>query len=435
MAKAPAKKPDQQQVPSGSPAVRKPKPRSLPPPSELTALSIELDKRSKKPIATKHKILAAEAAARAKPPVPNRRSTAKPTDSANKQKAKPGKVKPPGMMSFLGSQRTSAVKYAKKRSAASVVTSGRTQRSETYLQRRRQEALSNPEMKSWWESKGVQCVVKQAEGNVEVLKKAIEDVDMGAKIVKLISAGLIPPTASQPGKTDRLTTLPPEIRNIIWIMVVVETKFFVWPDSMTGREQPDLAMVNRQIRDEVLPIFYGDNVFAIDLSPFMVRQRPNGEKAPVSGLVAVAKWAKALSEKETFNNVRNWAFEYTPGPAFNVSTMKLGGDSDKSFVVTLKLKKPKSGAKSWAVERLEVHCEARCVLAKDPSCMVMKTPACLNNAVYSVLDTPGYPIIDPGKILGLAEAVMRGAHELALHKCDGGSAQVCGSEDYGFGCG
>ncbi|KAK8201954.1 hypothetical protein M8818_005479 [Zalaria obscura] len=65
----------------------------------------------------------------------------------------------------------------------------------------------------------------------------------------------------------RLFDLPDELQLHIFRFVVVRPNTHVWPDMKTGREQHDLTMVDKKTRMKVLPLFYGENIFAFDASP------------------------------------------------------------------------------------------------------------------------------------------------------------------------
>ncbi|KAK5714263.1 hypothetical protein LTR17_017269 [Elasticomyces elasticus] len=68
-----------------------------------------------------------------------------------------------------------------------------------------------------------------------------------------------------------LLDLAAELRNQIFALAVVEPEpqhLFRLESAADGLkasfQQPALARVNRQIRSETLPIFYGQNVFRLD---------------------------------------------------------------------------------------------------------------------------------------------------------------------------
>lgn len=72
---------------------------------------------------------------------------------------------------------------------------------------------------------------------------------------------------------SRLMKLPAELRNLIYELVVVEAKTIdiVDPDHVQGgpgvserAKQPGIAQVCRQLRREVLPIFYSQNTFRVN---------------------------------------------------------------------------------------------------------------------------------------------------------------------------
>ncbi|KAK5721887.1 hypothetical protein LTR15_006480 [Elasticomyces elasticus] len=66
----------------------------------------------------------------------------------------------------------------------------------------------------------------------------------------------------------RLLILPPELRTQIWELVLITPQpLNVGQSSPTPRtilQQPALTRVNRQIREECLPIFYGQNTFLVE---------------------------------------------------------------------------------------------------------------------------------------------------------------------------
>jgi hypothetical protein len=57
--------------------------------------------------------------------------------------------------------------------------------------------------------------------------------------------------------------LPPEIRISIYRSAVVQKSKSHWPSDYYTLVPPAIAQVSRQIRTEVLPIFYGENSFRI----------------------------------------------------------------------------------------------------------------------------------------------------------------------------
>ena len=228
----------------------------------------------------------------------------------------------------------------------------------------------------------------------------------------------------------RIMDLPKELRTQIWELVVVDTKFFVWPDSKTGCEEPDLAKVTRAVREEVLPIYYSKNTFAVDIgsrsgSAISKKRTANSKDAKTglmpSGLVAIERWAEVLEESGWFRMIRNWAISYYPMTAgFDCEghSMYEKLEEDESFIASVCFfKKPDS--ESWGAI-VEVHRDAFCMLLGHDAyglCKVEKVPEWLNDAVISVVDAAKGGMIDGGMILGLAAVIKQRATELTEARC------------------
>ena len=76
-------------------------------------------------------------------------------------------------------------------------------------------------------------------------------------------------TTSSPSDGTGLLDLPAELRNLIYHFAVVNEKPIKiiqdeWRGEAEAPKQPALAMTCKQIRDEVLPVFYGANTFVYD---------------------------------------------------------------------------------------------------------------------------------------------------------------------------
>jgi len=441
----------------------KSKPRSLPPPAEYAAqnkleeAAKKLSSRKRTPLTNKEKMLAATAAAKAKEKAKARAemkakmASSKVKESGTKRKAVQSEVGMASMMSELHGHGASAIKYEDTTSARKATKyHRRTQRSEKFVRERREAALADPGVKLLWEDKFVQAVLAEAKkGDAGVLEAAIESAEMGDKFVKLISAGLVQMPYPKPDKAFRLMDLPAETRDMVWKLVVVDKHFFIWPNSATGREQPDLAMVNSQIRREVLPIFYGENTFAVDLSPSNMPQAKGnmpkakgnmpkakkGSKAPSTGLVAVKEWAEKLAVSGTFQHIRKWAFEYASKVAWTTGGRDaLDNDQeDDSFLISLKLQKPLKQHRSWRAE-VEIHREAHCVLSTDALCAVKATPAWLNDAIFEMLDKAAdHKGVGPESIVSLAKTVMKNLPELAESRCEDVEVKNSIERDSAFG--
>lgn len=92
----------------------------------------------------------------------------------------------------------------------------------------------------------------------------------------------------------RIMDLSEAVRKRIWEFCVVYPNCFVWPEEKIDHEQPDLAMVNRRIRSEVLPIYYGKNRFAIALIPSTRPKSDSKNELNIRGLAAVEKWSAII---------------------------------------------------------------------------------------------------------------------------------------------
>ena len=78
----------------------------------------------------------------------------------------------------------------------------------------------------------------------------------------------------------RLLALPPEIREIIYALAVVEDNSIPLIRGYPFIYEPGLLATSRQIRTEAMPIFYGDNIFkardyyqTVDLIRFTNKQK------------------------------------------------------------------------------------------------------------------------------------------------------------------
>ena len=211
--------------------------------------------------------------------------------------------------------------------------------------------------------------------------------------------------------------LPEELRWMIWELVVVDPNFFVWPDSLTGREQPDLAMVSRRIRAEVLPIYYSKNVFAVDISPAKTTPM-GGRKVTVEpkDTAKLEKWAGVLEEGMWFGSIRNWALTYTP---MSTAMPWAVAEEDKSLIVAPSFWNPKD--RQWQA-KVEVHREACCILAgaaEYDMCKVNKAPMWLRTLVIEATEGAARKnLMTKDLIVGLAKSIKVRAHQLVSERCE-----------------
>jgi len=153
---------------------------------------------------------------------------------------------------------------------------------------------------------------------------------------------------------SRLMTLPLEVRQRIWRLVVVETQFFVYP--AVSAEQPDLAMTSRQIRSEVLPLYYGENTFAVEIPVETARNLASGRVS----LEPVRKWTAALAAGGHLGMIKRWALSLVlpAHDVLNVGTPKL--NNNRELVISLRY--PKSGTKKHVQPDVEIHRQGACLL-------------------------------------------------------------------------
>ncbi|KAK4543427.1 hypothetical protein LTR36_005570 [Oleoguttula mirabilis] len=464
IAKAAAKADTRKSVPRPPPADSKPKPRSLPPPGEGLGItkpkSVDKSKgtRRSEPLTTQQKIRAAAAAAKAKGP-----QSAKPAAAARHAAAansgpgklmqaaqnagspkKAAKAKAPGMMSVLRTHDASMQKFAKK-GEGNAVMYRRTQRAEKHRREKREKSLRDPEIKAIWEDPGVQEMLLKAAKNGKVWKilarkKEEKGVEMWQKLGKLIRAELValpPLTSVGPGKDEsfRLMDLPKELRAEIFKLVVVESKVFIRPDSVIGKEQPDLAMVSKQLRAEVLPVFYGKNTFAIDLpsaGPAKMGRPKCDRSVPLTGLAAIEKWSSALETGGCFGMIRRWVFDYAPAGSWVTGQRTDNGAEYSSLMVSVTFTK-KHDSRCWDAA-VEIHRDAACVMQafrEHGLCVVKRVPEWLNEAVIEVLDAAKRGSISGGMILGLAKAMKAKVQKLGEFRCEQAVRSI--ETDSGFG--
>ncbi|KAF2773892.1 hypothetical protein EJ03DRAFT_71392 [Teratosphaeria nubilosa] len=323
----------------------------------------------------------------------------------------------------------------------------RTRRSLVYIGQVRQAALAaSPELRQLNSKSYVKDILRKLEQRRgepfprnEVLRETVP------KLLKLWEGGAIfsSPVLAEDGtempmkgQGFRLLDLPEELRQNVWKLVVVDTKAFVRPDSLTGREQPDLAMTCRQIRAEVLPVFYRENMFAVDVAPCgPLRARKEGGEVGIelSSITAVKKWAAVIEEAGWFRYIRHWVFTHAPEPVkfsrtqlpvmpvtgsgFVPASLRSREGEDNWFMLCLSLVRKQS--RGWDIS-VEVHREASCVmpgLESHGTCYVNRSPAWLNEKSIESLDETDAKVVPAKLVLELAEAVKGRVNELVGGRC------------------
>nr|POE89912.1 acetylcholinesterase [Quercus suber] len=152
------------------------------------------------------------------------------------------------------------------------------------------------------------------------------------------------------GHRCHLLALPNAVRSEIIKLVVVDVEFFIVPASITGKEQPDLAMANRQLRAEVLPIFYSHNTFCVELLSA-------GQQLRTSPLASTQAWVTAIGPRWP-SMITKWVFSYD-------GETKAQRDSEhlehanvvEPFYVSIHL------AANSANATISIHREACCILS------------------------------------------------------------------------
>jgi len=217
-----------------------------------------------------------------------------------------------------------------------------------------------------------------------------------------------------------LMGLPLHLRQRIWRLAVVETQFFVY--LAINQEQPDLAMTSRQIRNELLPLYYGENVFAIEIptsvGPVVSKKKASMKYPEMTSLPLARKWMAALSDREYFKTIRKWAFSLAP-PARDpqVGGQDLGGN--REAIISICYPKPGSANGQATRPEIEIHRQAFCLLKSHElfhPCISMGHPAWLDDAVAAAVLAEER---DRGKqILMIAKDVGKRGDELVDSRCE-----------------
>lgn len=205
----------------------------------------------------------------------------------------------------------------------------------------------------------------------------------GAPTGQTSGQGVQPETVVSANEQCFLLKIPVELRSKIIQLAVTDTRYFVDPLSPTGAEQPDLAMTCRQLRAEVLPIYYSANAFVFETIVEPVKQTSSGTQLSDRGkqrakrLARLQRWLSMLQHGGHMNTVRRWVLDCTssqPTPVFSLGnkapkasevdssqTGPLTSSEDVSLLVSLTF--PPTNARKVQTPQLEVHSSAACLLA------------------------------------------------------------------------
>ena len=227
-------------------------------------------------------------------------------------------------------------------------------------------------------------------------------------------------------KMFRVMDLPSELRAKVWRASVVRPRGFIWPEEKLTREQPDLAMTCRQVRGEVLPIFYAENVFAVSIATPVAALMGKRQ-----GVHIFQRWAEALEgtpkQPGWFSFVRRWAISYEAPNNHRIHKLfrvRASGNItvDRSFLVAVSFSKRKYGEDGafWDAN-VEVHREAPCILPGREdygTCKVRTVPAWLNNPVIAITEAAKGVNVTPQMMLELLREVAEKADQVSELKCE-----------------
>ncbi|KAI7358975.1 hypothetical protein KC354_g9507 [Hortaea werneckii] len=458
-----------------------PKKRSFPPPDELLlarqqSSGTKKSTRPNPPLTTQDKIRMVTAKERAKDGATKlgRPGTSKPATTAlfaevgngrsvtEKKKAK-APMPRTSTTETLKTQEASAIRFQKKQ-VLRKVTMRRTQKAERFALARANSALKEKGIRKTWEGEDVKEFLVWARsagvfggeaeqigkgGGLEKLLCYVDKVSgLRGKLEMLLRKGVLPGNAAglqgfaivdltggKTRETFRFMDLPKEVRANIYRSVVVESKVFVRPDSAMGREQPDLAMASRQLRNEVLPIFYAENAFAIDLVPMQPTRAGAGDGTtatkPLVGLLAIERWAKVMQKGDWLKFIRHWVFDYAPlpgqGPLIQHKADSIGlptagkTHDDGSLMISLHIAPPTGDGGLYSGD-LQVHQDACCLMPgfqEFQQCTVQVTPSWLNKLVIDLLDKAKREGgVSANMIVRLSKVLEARVHGLADCRCE-----------------
>lgn len=210
-----------------------------------------------------------------------------------------------------------------------------------------------------------------------------------------------------------IMSLPLALRQRIWRLAVVETQFFVYP--VVSTEQPDLAMTCRQIRNEVLPIYYGENTFAIEIPADQGKE--SRDKAQIS-LKPVEKWIAALRKARHAQSIKRWAFIWTPTSDADYLGSLLGGiPIGQDAIVSLEFHEDQAEEENR--HAIQVHRQASCLLQTHEefeNCSPGEQPEWLKKIIRNSTVTRQYR---GDQVILVAKNLASQASRLLENRCSG----------------
>lgn len=123
--------------------------------------------------------------------------------------------------------------------------------------------------------------------------------------------------------------LPPEIRNIIYKEILIQPgcgcarSHPIKPLPLFTLAQPPLTRVNRQIRQECLPVYYGSNTFSVFVRPRKVYRHGVNERALARFFDSFLLSRHAVPRECGLRLIRNIKFSWWPRGFIESSTHSL----------------------------------------------------------------------------------------------------------------
>lgn len=272
---------------------------------------------------------------------------------------------------------------------------------------------------------------------LEKMQAALKKPEAGGLVFGNMSEG----KNKQEENPFEIMKLPEEVRNRLWKLAVVHLPFCIWPNQDRGREQPDLAMSGRETRDEVLRVYYGSNVFGIDITPVPEAEdkrdkipkqgsgkaatKKTSSSAKVDSIAEIKQWAEVMEEGGNLSQIRHWVFSFTPEVEVEGRFPEI--DDSKSLIIYLNIWREDG---CWTAN-VEVHREACCVLPGHEAyqkCVIHNTPAWLNGMVGTVVQRAGRKGFTAEMLVGVATVLSKRAEDLVSARCQGAGIPIQGAK-------